>query len=49
MIFDTLRLYHLGQLPTVPVPDWYEEAGRSASTSISTGRRPLDRVLGTAQ
>lgn len=28
MIFDTLRLYHVGHLQSAPVPDWYEEAGR---------------------
>jgi hypothetical protein len=48
MIFDTLRLYHLGHLQSVPVPDWYEEAGRLSEQSHLDWHKALDRVLGTA-
>ena len=48
MIFDTLRLYHLGHLQSVPVPDWYEGAGRLSEQSHLDWHKALDRVLGTA-
>jgi hypothetical protein len=48
MIFDTLRLFHLGHLQSVPAPDWYEEAGRLSEQSHLDWHKALDRVLGTA-
>jgi hypothetical protein len=46
MIIDTLRLYDHGQLHSVPVPDWYEEAGRLSEKTHLDWHKALDRVLG---
>ncbi len=48
MIFDPLRLYHLGHLQSVPVPDWYAEAGRLSEQTHLDWHKALDRVLGAA-
>jgi hypothetical protein len=47
MIFDTLRLYHLGRLQSVPAPEWYEEARQLNERTHLDWHKAFDEVLGT--